>query len=339
MDLSSFSRLLAGVFLAVWLTSCTEEGELFPQDYRGSALGTSYSIKLYTTQPEDLRSGIDSVFRVINQSMSTYIPESDISRINRGDTTVRVDAMFREVWEESKIIYEATEGYFDPTVGIMVDAWGFGPGQQQSMDSSRVDSLLRFVGLEKLRLTDDGHLQKAHPDIRLDFNAIAKGYAIDRLAVMLEEKGISHFLVEVGGEVRTRGINPEKNQAWTIGIDDPQAEDGRVIKQVVALKDAAMASSGNYRKFRVDPQTGEKFVHTIDPHTGFTRNSNILAVSVIAPSCMRADGYATACMAMELGASRKLLEEDPQLEGYIIYVDASGTAQESLTPGFEDLLR
>ena len=338
-DLLSFRRTASVVVWMLLLVSCADSDPLIPQQYRGGALGTSYSIKVYTADPEDLLGAIDSVFQAVNQSMSTYLPDSDISRINNGDTTVVVDDMFREVLDESVRVFKATGGTFDPTVGVLVDAWGFGPGDQQAMDSSKVDSLLRFVGLEKVTLTPDGRIRKEYPGIRLDFNAIAKGYAIDRLAVMLEQKGIDYFLVEVGGEVRTSGENPEKGKPWTIGIDDPQAEGTRSIKQVIALEDAAMASSGNYRKFRIDPDTGEKYVHTIDPHTGFTRNSNVLAVSILARTCMRADAYATACMSMKLEASQTLLESDPELEGYIIYLDESGETREYFTAGFGKLLQ
>jgi thiamine biosynthesis lipoprotein len=271
--------------------------------------------------------------------MSTYIPDSDISRINRGDTTLQVDAMFREVFEQATTVYHASSGSFDPTVGILVDAWGFGPGEAMALDSLKVDSLLQYVGFDKVELRADNRVRKQHPAIRFDFNAIAKGYAIDRLAVMLEKKGVPNFLVEVGGELRTRGGNPDKNKPWTVGIDDPQVTEGRVIKQVVALEDRSMASSGNYRKFRVDPETGEKYVHTIDPRSGYTRNSNVLATSVVAPTCMIADAYATAFMAMDLVDSRELLEEDSDLEGYIIYIDDSGETQEYMTPGFAALVR
>lgn len=318
---------------------CRPGVPLSEQVYQGGALGTSYAIKLYAPDTLELQPRIDSVFRVINQSLSTYLPDSDISRINRGDTAVTVDAQFREVFEASGRIYRRTGGYFDPTVGVLVDAWGFGPGPALEMDSLRADSLLQFVGFDKVRLTPDHRVVKERPGIRLDFNAIAKGYAIDRLAVMLDQQGIRDYLVEVGGELRARGGNLDKGQDWRVGIDDPQVEQGRAIKRIIALADRSMASSGNYRKFRVDSLTGQKYVHTVDPHTGFTRNANILAATVLAPNCMVADGYATAFMAMELEASRQLLSESPELEGYLIYLDGEGETREFMTPGFEALLR
>ena len=327
--------LLSAILLGM---ACGPSGPLQEQVYQGGALGTSYAIKLFSSDTTDLQSGIDSVFRVVNQSLSTYLPDSDISRINQGEDSLVVDAMFREVFEASAEIYTRTHGYFDPTVGILVDAWGFGPGKAMEMDTARVDSLLRYVGFEKLRL-EEGHIIKEVPGVRLDFNAIAKGYAIDRLGVLLEEKGIRDYLVEVGGELRAKGRNRAKDSPWVVGIDDPQAFEGRAIKKIISFSDQSMASSGNYRKFRIDSLTGEKFVHTINPHTGFTENSNILATSVLAETCMEADGYATAFMAMKLEDSKKLLLESPELEGYIIYLGEDGETREYMTPGFEALVR
>ena len=335
---SSLQGLLTGLALLA-LSGCGPSGPLQRQQYQGGALGTSYSIILYSEGQPDFADRIDSVFAGMNRSMSTYLPDSDISRINGGDTTVVVDAMFREVFEASRSIWEASGGYFDPTVGVLVDAWGFGPGAALEMDSLRVDSLLAYVGFEKVTLPPDGRIRKEVPQLHLDFNAIAKGYSIDRLAALFDESGISHYLIEVGGEVRARGGNPEKREPWRIGIDDPQVLEGRAIKRVIALEDRSMASSGNYRKFRVDPETGARYVHTIDPHTGYTRNSNILASTVLAPNCMVADGYATALMAMPLEDSQKLLEASADLDAYIIYLDADGPVAEFMTPGFEALVR
>ncbi|MGB5652190.1 MAG: FAD:protein FMN transferase, partial [Robiginitalea sp.] len=211
--LSKFKGFLFSLFFG-FLIGCGESASLREHVYQGGALGTSYSIKVFTADTTDLQPAIDSVFRVVNQSLSTYQPDSDISRINRGDSRVQVDKMFAEVFEMSVQIHGQTEGYFDPTVGILVDAWGFGPGAALEMDSTRVDSLRQYVGLEKVRLTPDFRIAMQQPGMRLDFNAIAKGYAVDRLGVMLEHKGAADYLVEVGGELRTRGINQIKAQPW-----------------------------------------------------------------------------------------------------------------------------
>lgn len=324
--------------LMVFLFNC-RPNETVKNQTRGNALGTTYSIIFFADKELDYQQEIDSVFRVLNQSMSTYIPDSDISKINQGDSTIQVDKMFKEVFEISSKVHNASNGYFDPTVGVLANAWGFGPGDQMELDSLRVDSLLSYVGWGKVQLNGDNTITKSHPSIRFDFNAVAKGYAIDRLGAMLDEKGIKNYLVEVGGEVLARGKNLDSGKQWSVGIDDPQVENGRQLKQIVALKDVAMASSGNYRKFRVDPETGEKYVHTINPKTGFTKNSNVLATSVVAKTCAVADAFATSFMVMDLEDSKAVLENHDELEAYIIYLDRNGETQEFFTPGFEALVK
>ncbi|GGW23212.1 FAD:protein FMN transferase [Arenibacter certesii] len=304
----------------------------------GEALGTTYSLIYIAEEELDYQKEIDSIFKVINQSMSTYIPNSDISRINSGDTTVVVDHMFKEVFNLSNEIYTATEGYFDPTVGALVNAWGFGPGKELDMNSERVDSLLQYVGFNKVSITPENKITKADPTIYFDFNAIAKGYAVDRIAVFLDAKGIKNYLLEVGGELVAKGENAIKNKQWVVAIDDPQMDWERTSKKTVNMKDNAMASSGNYRKFKIDPDTGDKYVHTIDPLTGFTKNSNILAVTIVAKDCATADAYATAFMAMDLAHSKEILNADETLEGYIIYLDDSGEVLEYMTDGFKTMV-
>lgn len=301
----------------------------------GGALGTSYSIIYISKEPLDYQKEIDSVFQVMNQSMSTYIPTSDISKINEGDSTVVVDDMFKEVFDISTEVHRASNGYFDPTIGVLANAWGFGPGEQMQLDSLKVDSLLHYVGWDKVQLNTDNTITKANPAIRFDFNAVAKGYAIDRLGALLNAKGIENYLVEVGGEILAKGTNLVSGKQWTVGIDDPQVETGRQLKLIVSLEDKAMASSGNYRKFRIDPETGEKYVHTINPKTGYTQNSNVLATSVVAKTCAVADAYATTFMAMDLEDSKQLLENHGELEAYIIYLDENGDTKEFMTDGFK----
>ncbi|MEM9000743.1 MAG: FAD:protein FMN transferase [Bacteroidota bacterium] len=305
----------------------------------GNALGTTYSITYISDQTLDFQTEIDSVFQAVNQSMSTYIPNSDISKINQGDSTMVIDHMFEDVFKLSKEVFEKTEGYFDPTVGVLVNAWGFGPGKQMDLDSTKIDSLLRYVGFEKVGLNHDGTISKTEKRIYFDFNAIAKGYAIDCVGELLNSKGITNYLVEVGGEVLAKGSNVISEKKWTVGIDDPQVEVGRQLKLIVTMKDKALASSGNYRKFRIDSVSGQRYVHTIDPKTGFTKNGNVLATSVVADNCATADAYATAFMAMDLKDSIKLLVTQKQLEAYIIYLDKNGDTKEFMTSGFKTLVQ
>lgn len=327
-------------FLLLCLACACKNGEteVVKNQATGGVFGTSYSIIYLTVEPLDYQHQIDSVFNAVNQSLSTYIPESDISKINLGDTTLRVDHMFKDVFMLSREIYDKTNGYFDPTVGTLVNAWGFGPGEEMPMDSLKVDSLLQYVGFNKVALTSKGTIVKEHAAIYFDFNAIAKGYAIDRVAVLLDSKNVNNYLIEIGGEVVGKGSNLIKDKPWAVGIDNPQNGLQRETKTAIYLKDRALASSGNYRKFRVDEASGEKFVHTIDPITGYTRNSNTLGVTVLAGNCAKADGYATALMAMDLDAAKKLVESDASLDAYIIYADPEGIVQEFMTEGFRKLM-
>ncbi|WP_298506219.1 FAD:protein FMN transferase [uncultured Maribacter sp.] len=338
-DLLRFNKISLYAIAFVYLFySCKQQEELVRNDANGAALGTTYNLIYFSEAPLDLQSQIDSVFAVMNHSLSTYIPESDISKINRGDSTLIVDKMFQEVFQLSKEVHKETKGYFDPTVGTLVNAWGFGPGKQIRLDSAKVDSLLNYVGFNKVQLSNENTILKDDPSIYFDFNAIAKGYAIDRLAKMMDANGITNYLLEVGGELVARGINPIKNKTWVVGIDDPQVVEGRELKLIIKLQNKAMASSGNYRKFRVDEKTGKKYVHTINPITGYTKNGTTLGVTVLANSCAEADAYATSFMAMELKEVKMLLKNNKTLEAYIIYLDKNGETQEFMTKGVKKLV-
>lgn len=339
MDLLRFMMNKVGLLFlsAIFVLSCSPDASKLVQNGNaGGALGTSYSIIYLSTEERDFQKEIDSVFEAVNKSLSTYLPHSDISKINQGDTSIVVDKMFREVFELSKEVNRKTDGYFDPTVGVLVNAWGFGPSTAIVMDSTAVDSLLAFVGLEKVDLTESNRIKKENPNIYLDFNAIAKGYAIDRLAAFLDEKEISNYLIEVGGELVGKGENRIKGKPWVVGIDDPQIEEGRRLKILMQLKDRALASSGNYRKFRIDSLTGKKYVHTVDPKSGFTKNGSTLGTTVLANTCGEADAYATAFMAMDLQDALKLLTSQRELDAYIVYLDEQGETQEFMTEGFEE---
>jgi thiamine biosynthesis lipoprotein len=308
------NRLL--LFLVVVLASCTNAPSR--QQYTGEALGTTYSIIAYADKDLELDQSLSELFDRLNQSMSTYHPQSDISKINRGER-VQVDSLFRFMFEKSAQINRLTSGYFDPTVGILVDAWGFGAESLNSFNAVQVDSLLEFVGFSKLSLSDTNELVKAYPGIRIDFNAIAKGYALDLIADLLTAKNSSNFLIELGGEIVTRGMNLDRAKPWRVGIDDPNAKDGeRSITRTITLTDEAMATSGNYRKFRIDSLTGERYVHTINPFTGLAVPSSVLSASVIASDCATADAFATALMTMPLEDSKHLIAQE-DLSVFLIY--------------------
>lgn len=283
---------------------------------QGFALGTSYNIQYVADISEEAaQKGIDSLFYILNKSLSTYMPQSDISKINRGDTTVVVDQHFKVVFEKATEVWKITGGYFDPTVGALVNAYGFGPEASPiSVSKLKKDSLLQITGWQKVKLGDDNTIKKDSPHIYIDFNALAKGYVVDVIGNFLQKSGSLDFIVEIGGEIVVRGISPKTQKPWKIAIDDPLQREQRRFLQTLSLCNQALASSGNYRKYRVESNTGERFVHSINPLIGSAIKTNVLSTSVKAPDCITADAWATALMVMPLEEGKVFIENNPHLE-------------------------
>ena len=311
-------------FLMILLISCNETSKKPYQKLEGLALGTIFHITYDPSNYEILENEIDSLLHLVNKSMSTYIPTSDISKINRGDTTIVIDDLFVEVFNKSDRIYRETNGYFDPTIGIIVNAWGFGPKSHlEVIDSSRIKTMLTFVGFNNVKIKN-GMVQKKFVETYLDFNAIAKGFAVDVIGRYMEANDINNYLIEIGGEIRTRGVNSSKN-LWTIAIENPNFDGSRSFQSTILLSNESIATSGNYRKFKIDSLTGEKYAHTMDTKTGFPSKSNLLSASVISEiDCADVDAYATALMAMGMEKSKKFLIKHSELKAILIFSTDDG---------------
>ncbi len=337
--MQSILKTLLSTSLILLIAGCEKQPKL--EKISGYALGTSYSIQFQTKPSMILNvSEIDDVFETLNRSLSTYIPTSDISRFNHNEGVVIPDIHFQRVFKTSRKIFSETGGYFDPTVGKLVNAFGFGAEPKSKfLDTLVVDSLRQFVGLNKVWINEKLELEKADPNVYVEFNAIAKGYSVDLLANLLKRKGIVNFIIEVGGELVAKGVNPDTKGPWRVAIEDPKSVSYNRSQYIKTLKlfNRAMATSGNYRKTRVD-ESGRKFVHTLNPKTGWAFSSNILSVSVLANTCMEADGYATAFMAMPLEKSKLLLARHPGLDAFIIFTNDRGELDTFQTSGFEAVL-
>lgn len=326
--------LIIVLFISVLFSSCSNKPRLVENSLAGYVIGTTYHIKYLSEDNKSYQKQIDSIYNSIVKSMSTYEPSSDISKINKGDTTIVVDHMFKDVYKASEKIWKETQGMFDPTIGIMVNAWGFGPsGKLNNLDKAKVKELMKTVGFDKTRILTNDVFEKDYPETQIDFNAIAKGYTLDRVAVFFDKKGINNYLIEIGGEIVAKG-NKIDGSKWRIGIDDPNQNEGRPLTAIIDITNKAMATSGNYRRFRIDSLTGEKFVHTINAKTGFTSRSNMLSASVMAENCTLADGYATAFMAMGLENTKVFLKDHPELEAYLIYTDENDNWKKYMTKEF-----
>ena len=300
----------------------------------GTIFGTLYHAKYLCDK--DLKANIEAELQKVDASLSMFNPQSTISRINRGETD-EADEMLAEVLRLSFAINEATNGAFDPTVAPLVNAWGFGFKSGQLPDSSQVDSLRALVGLSAIHL-NDGKLTKDNPCSILDFSAIAKGYGVDKAAQVLRGHGIENFMVEIGGEVVTGGVN-EKGTPWRIGInkpDDDSTSTNTELQDIIDLSGKAIATSGNYRNYYISD--GRKIAHTINPRTGYPAQQDILSSTVMAPSCAEADAYATAFMVLGLEQAKLVLERQPQLQAYFIYSDEQGGYRTWCTEGFKTLI-
>ncbi len=321
--------LFSVLFCGALLTSCSDSK---PQLYslQGQVFGTTYGISYFSENPSlGLEAALDSTFLAINRSVSTYLPNSDISKINSGDSTVVIDDIFKDNFLLSAQIFKETGGYFDPTIGVLRNAYGFGDTAPiEQLDVATLDSLRVLVGFQKVSLTADNTIKKEYPGIYFDFNAVAKGYAIDRISVVFNGLQIDNYLIELGGEIRAGGKNLEKGKPWVVGIEAVDSElSNRSLAAKVSLNNKAMASSGNYRKYRIDAVTGQKYVHTINPLTGSAEKSDLTSATVFAPTCAEADAYATSFMAMGITRSLRLLPALKNVQVYLTYVDSSGNSR------------
>ena len=294
------------------------------QHCQGFVFGTTYSITYQ--YDEDLQAEVVAKMQQVDAALSMFNEESVIANVNQGDGIIpdtETGKMFLDVYQMAMKIAKDTEGSFDVTVAPLVNAWGFGFKNGEMPTREQVDSIRQFVGYQLVKLEEKGmvKVQKSDPRVMLDCSAIAKGYATDIVAQMLSDKGIKNYMVEIGGEVVTKGIS-EKRLPWKIGVIKPTDDSlhvGNELQTTLNITDKAMATSGNYRNFYY--KGGRKYAHTINPKTGYPVQHNILSATVLCDQCAKADGYATAFMVMGMDGATKILKRHPELMAYLIYDD------------------
>ena len=297
----------------------------------GMVFGTVY--KITYQHADDLQNEIKQAMMEVDQSLSPYNPNSIITRINHNQDTT-LNEHFTQVFELAQKISAETDGAFDITVAPLVNAWGFGFKNSIDIEPNVIDSLRQFIGYQKMKL-EDGKIIKEDPRLMLDCSAIAKGYGVDRVARLLDKKGVNHYMVDIGGEVVVKGKN-SRMKTWRIGINKP-VEDSLSINQelqtILEVSGVGMATSGNYRKFYY--KNGKRYAHTIDPRLGTPVQHNILSATVIAKDCVTADAYATAFMVMGLEKAKALCEKHPELDAYFICSDEGESYEIYYTPGMK----
>lgn len=326
MKKKSFYILLT---LCLLMAACVQQNSSYSKyiSINGSTMGTTYNVQYNDNLNRNFKLEFDSILYLINKSMSTYDPNSTISKFNSGIDSIVIDPHFEKVFTVSKKINKITLGYFNPTVYPLVKYWGFAGGPKPIQpDSIVIDSLLTlcdFNALNVSRNNDTVLLIRHKKKVQLDFSAVAKGYAVDLLGIYLKKQDINNYLVEIGGEVIYAGQNPE-GENWSIGIDYPIIEgEQRELAAIVKSKANAIATSGNYRNFYI--KDGQRYAHILNPNTGYSYTSNILSATVISENCIEADALATALM---IGGKQLFdsLSNNSNYETLLIesFVDSSG---------------
>ena len=303
-------------FLSLLLISCNVDSSNYKR-IQGDAFGTTYQVIVESeSNSSKIKQSIDSIFEVVNNSMSTYRSNSIISKVNQSQNPVKVDSHFIEVLKKSKDIWKLSNGYFDPTAGSIVNLYGMGPNNKiQSINEYKIDSVMQYVGLDKVYLNQQNFIVKTDENVYIDFNAIAKGYSVDLIKDLLININSNNFLIEVGGELITIGVN-EKNKKWKVAIQNPV--DLNSYYSEIILDGMSLATSGNYRKFRIDSETGVRYAHIVNPINGQSMSNNILSASVIANSCIEADAWATSLMLMDPVEAIEIINNIADIEVLIL---------------------
>lgn len=287
------------------------------QHHQGFVFGTGYNVSYQAD--ENLQPAIEAELAKVDGEFSMFNDSSTVSRMNRGEHP-QPSPMFTEVYELAQTVSKETDGAFDITVAPLVNAWGFGFKNEQLPTRKQVDSLLLVRN-------------------QFDFAAIAKGYGCDVIARLMQQRGIQNYMIEIGGEVITKGISPSR-VPWRIGVVKPTEDTlgtGGELLATLNLSDCSMATSGNYRNFYY--KDGKKYAHTIDPHTGYPVQHSLLSATVLAPNCATADAYATSFMVMGLDKARELLSRHTELMAYFIYTDEQGQLAVWYSPALKDKIQ
>ena len=337
-----YSKLKTSMFAlaAALLTIMGCTGKQVPYTtIEGFAQGGTFRLVYQPNAPDSANHLPDSLkiwFNRIDKSLSGYDTTSLVSQINRGENPP-LDSLFIECFNLSKEVYLATEGAFDISAAPFFDIWGFGFSNKGEITQCTIDSLMQFVGMDKLSIvydstTNASYLQKNDPRMKVNFNAIAQGYSCDYICRGIEKMGIENYLLEVGGEIMCKGVNA-KGKEWSIAIDKPVDGNfipGSSIEAIIEVSGKGLVTSGNYRKFYV--VDGEKYSHTIDPRIGYPVKHNLLSATVIAPTAAMADAYATYLMVIGLEKGKEFLSAKEDMDALLVYGEQDNLKVYS-TPG------
>lgn len=344
-------RILFVLVSCLTIIACTsnqtqEKTTFKKEQIVGETMGTNFMVTYLDSTGANFTNELQQLLIEINDAVSTYIPSSEISTFNQNDSLmVASDGHFVRNFLLAQQIYQQTGGWFNPSVMPLVNFWGFGYTKKEmakDVAETTVDSLLQLVQFDSIAVVKGEathHFYKKISHLELDFSAIAKGDAVDEVGRFLESKGIHNYFVEIGGEVRARG-RTISGYHWRTGIRKPK--EGSAVNELqvaIELDNIALATSGNYENYYEDKSTGQKYAHTINPHTGYPERNSLLSASVFAKNCATADALATAFMGMGVDKAFELAEKLEGVDVYLVYSDAEGNLNEKYTAKVETLMQ
>ena len=328
---------------ALLLFSCDNNTKKTSKLYEVEGKGGSvaYRVKYISADSTDLKPAIDSLVKVVDHSISSYNKESIVAKINQGLVATKANDHFKRAFATAQKVWKESGGFYDPTVGILVNAWGFGKELIQPVSKlpteHEIDSLKKYVGFEKVHISDDDYVKKQNPAIQLDLTSVLRGYTADVISDFLKSKGIENFSVKVDGQTIVEGKDVVNNTPWKVEAEDPYELNDDYKEVILHLNNESVSTDENYRRVWIDGN-GKRFVHIINPFTGYPMTGEMLSATVIAKTAVESDAYSTMFMIIGLEKSKEFLAKHPELKALLVYSDQNNEVKTYKTQNIEPLI-
>ena len=328
---------------ALLLFSCDNNTKKTSKLYEVEGKGGSvaYRVKYISADSTDLKPAIDSLVKVVDHSISSYNKESIVAKINQGLVATKANDHFKRAFATAQKVWKESGGFYDPTVGILVNAWGFGKELIQPVSKlpteHEIDSLKKYVGFEKVHISDDDYVKKQNPAIQLDLTSVLTGYTADVISDFLKSKGIENFLVKVDDQTIVEGKDVVNNTPWKVEAEDPYELNDDYKEVILHLNNESVSTDENYRRVWIDGN-GKRFVHIINPFTGYPMTGEMLSATVIAKTAVESDAYSTMFMIIGLEKSKEFLAKHPELKALLVYSDQNNEVKTYKTQNIEPLI-
>ena len=328
---------------ALLLFSCDNNTKKTSKLYEVEGKGGSvaYRVKYISADSTDLKPAIDSLVKVVDHSISSYNKESIVAKINQGLVATKANDHFKRAFATAQKVWKESGGFYDPTIGVLVKAWGFGKELIQPVSKlpteRQIDSLKRYVGFEKVHISDDDYVKKQNPAIQLDLTSVLRGYTADVISDFLKSKGIENFSVKVDGQTIVEGKDVVNNTPWKVEAEDPYELNDDYKEVILHLNNESVSTDENYRRVWIDGN-GKRFVHIINPFTGYPMTGEMLSATVIAKTAVESDAYSTMFMIIGLEKSKEFLAKHPELKALLVYSDQNNEVKTYKTQNIEPLI-